>query len=251
MKLVAVVLTKNSESILKQCLTSLSFADEILVIDDMSTDHTRELAESCGAKVITRVMNGDFGAQRRFAIDASNGEWILFIDSDEIVTPELAKEIRSAVKQPEKRAYEVRRKNQFQYHQISHGSMRSDAVLRLYPKEGLVVEGRVHERVISPYPISQLHNPMLHYPYKDWSAMIGKLDTYTEYLAKQQLEKNKKTNFFSGALLKPTWAFIKVYLINRGFLDGKMGLMFAVHHAYYTFMKYAKYYLMVNSQGKF
>lgn len=81
--------------------------------------------------------------------------------------------------------------------------------------------------------------------------MIHKLDAYTEYLAKQQVEKGKKTSFLSGVLLKPTWAFVKVYLFNRGFLDGKMGLMFAVHHAYYTFMKYAKFYLMDRSQGKF
>lgn len=250
MKLVAIVLTKNSGSLLQQCLESLSFADQILVIDDLSTDNTKQIAEACGAKVITRAMNGDFGAQRRFAIEASGGEWILFVDSDEVVTPPLADEIRLAVQQ-EQRAYAIRRKNQFAHYEISHGSMRSDKVLRLYPKDGLLVEGRVHERVISPYPTSELRHVMLHYPYRDWSAMIHKLDAYTEYLAKQQVEKGKKTSFLSGVLLKPTWAFVKVYLFNRGFLDGKMGLMFAVHHAYYTFMKYAKFYLMDRSQGKF
>ena len=70
-------------------------------------------------------------------------------------------------------------------------------------------------------------------------------------MAQQQIEKNKRTGFLTGALLKPTWAFLKVYLLNRGFLDGRMGLMFAVHHAYYTFMKYAKFNLLQESQGKF
>ena len=81
--------------------------------------------------------------------------------------------------------------------------------------------------------------------------MIRKLDAYTSYLAQQQIEKKKNTCFLIGALLKPTWAFLKVYVFHRGFLDGRMGLMFAVHHAYYTFMKYAKFNLLQDSQGKF
>lgn len=247
----AIVLTKNSEEYLQRCLTALKFCDETVVIDDESTDSTRALAEACGARVMIRKMQGDFAEQRRFGIEQARGQWVLFIDSDEIVTEELAKEIQTAVSSETIRAYELARRNCFEHYSIQHGSMRSDRVLRLFPKDGLRVEGRVHEKIISPYPVETLKAYLDHYPYEDWSVMIRKLDIYTSYLALQQIEKGKKTGFISGALVKPTWAFLKVYVFNGGLLDGKMGLLFAIHHAYYTFMKYAKYYLNANSDGKF
>lgn len=250
-ELSAVVLTRNCADLLPQCLRSLGFADEIVVIDDFSDDNTREIAEAAGARVLTRAMNGDFGEQRRFGIESARGRWILFIDSDEVVTEGLAKEICQAIASGMDHAYFLQRVNRFPNYEITHGSMRSDRVLRLFPKEGLEVVGRVHERVVSPYPSSVLRGRLLHYPYKDWSATIRKLDVYTENLAKQQMMLNKRTGFVSGVFLKPTWAFIKVYFFNKGFLDGRMGVMFAIHHAYYTFMKYAKYYLLINSHGKF
>lgn len=250
MKLVAIVLTKNSESLLRQCLESLSFADQILVLDDLSTDNTKQIAEACGAKVITRAMNGDFGEQRRFGIDAAKGDWILFIDSDEVVSEELAIEIQQVIKKGYF-AYRIRRKNTFPHYEVENGSMRRDWVLRLFPKDKLQVIGRVHERVESFYPTKDLKGELTHYPYKNWSATIKKLDAYTDALAIQQLKNGKQQSFFSGVFLKPTWAFIKVYVLNKGFLDGRMGLMLAVHHAYYTFMKYAKYYVLKNSQGLF
>lgn len=196
-------------------------------------------------------MNGDFAAQRRFGIEQCGCKWVLFIDSDELVSDELAEEIKHVLQGGEKAAYLLKRENSFPHYDITHGSMRSDCVLRLFPKEGLKVEGRVHEKVSSPFPHKKLQGTLLHHPYENWSATIRKLDVYTEYLAVQQVEKRRKTGFFTGVFIKPTWAFIKVYFFNKGFLDGRMGVMFAVHHAYYTFMKYAKYYLLVNSGGKF
>lgn len=250
MSLSAIVLTKNSERCLKACLGSLTFADELLVIDDHSTDTTIKIAQMSGAKIIVHSMNGDFSAQRRFAVEQASGEWLLFIDSDEVVSPELAEEIKSVI-QKEYCACELLRENRFLHHSIRNGSMRGDRVLRLFPREGLSIVGRVHEKMSSKYPVIRLSGILFHYPYEDWSAMIRKLDAYTSYLAQQQIEKKKNTCFLIGALLKPTWAFLKVYVFHRGFLDGRMGLMFAVHHAYYTFMKYAKFNLLQDSQGKF
>lgn len=250
-RLSVVVLTKNSERTLRACLQSLSFAHEVIVVDDESTDRTPEIAHFCGAFVVKHPLSGDFSAQRRFAISLCQGDWILFIDSDEVVTEELKTAIQQAVKEPASCCYAFSRVNQFPHYAISHGSMRSDKVSRLFPAEGLTSEGRVHEKILSPFPEKTLSGALLHNPYKDWSAMIRKLDQYTTYLAEQQVEKGKKVGFLSGVLLKPTWAFFKVYFVNGGFLDGKMGLMFAVHHAYYTFMKYAKYHLITQSEGTF
>lgn len=247
----AVVLTKNSSALLEKCLQSLQFADELIVIDDFSTDDTADIATRCGAKVVKHAMNGDFAAQRRFGIDQCRCEWILFIDSDEFVSQELAEAIQSVLRSGKKAACLLKRENRFPHYSITHGSMRGDLVLRLFPKEGLTVEGRVHEKLKSPFPQKILQGALLHHPYENWSATIRKLDAYTEYLAVQQIEKGRKTGFFTGVFVKPTWAFVKVYFFNKGFLDGRMGVMFAVHHAYYTFMKYAKYYLLANSGGKF
>lgn len=247
----AAVLTHNSERTLRACLTSLSFADELLVIDDGSTDSTITIATELGARVIPHAMAGDFSAQRRFAIEQCQGQWVLFIDSDEVVSDALKDSILQAVLEPPLFSYSFSRVNRFPHYRIEHGSMRSDTVTRLFPKEGLSSEGRVHEKILSPYPTKKLDGALLHYPYRDWSATIRKLDQYTSFLAQQQFEKGKPTSFLAGTLLKPTWAFLKVYFLNRGFLDGKIGLMFAIHHAYYTFMKYAKYHLLANSKGTF
>lgn len=247
----AVVLTRNSERTLRACLASLSFADELLVIDDSSTDATVAIAEELSARVIPHAMAGDFSAQRRFGIQQCRGQWVLFIDSDEVVSDRLRESIQQAVLEQSLFSFSVTRVNRFSHYRIEHGSMRSDTVTRLFPKEGLTSEGRVHEKILSPYPTKHLEGELLHYPYRDWSATLRKLDQYTSFLAQQQYEKGKKTGFIAGTLIKPTWAFLKVYFINRGFLDGKMGLMFAIHHAYYTFMKYAKYHLIAYSEGTF
>ncbi len=247
----AVVLTRNSERTLRACLASLSFADELLVIDDGSTDATVAIAEELSARVIPHAMAGDFSAQRRFGIQQCRGQWVLFIDSDEVVSDRLRESVQQAVLKQSLFSFSVTRVNRFPHYRIEHGSMRSDTVTRLFPKEGLTSEGRVHEKILSPYPTKHLEGELLHYPYRDWSATLRKLDQYTSFLAQQQYEKRKKTGFIAGTLIKPTWAFLKVYFINRGFLDGKMGLMFAIHHAYYTFMKYAKYHLIANSEGTF
>ena len=143
----AVVLTRNSSALLERCLQSLKFADELIVIDDFSTDETAEISARCGAKVVKHAMNGDFAAQRRFGIEQCGCKWVLFIDSDELVSDELAEEIKHVLQAGEKAAYLLKRENNFPHYDITHGSMRSDCVLRLFKKEGLKVEGRVKEKV--------------------------------------------------------------------------------------------------------
>ena len=172
----AVVLTRNSERTLRACLASLTFADEILVIDDGSTDATVAIAEELGASVIPHAMAGDFSAQRRFGIQQCRGQWVLFIDSDEVVSDGLRDAIQRAVLEQRLFSYSFTRINRFPHYRIKHGSMRSDTVTRLFPKEGLTSEGRVHEKILSPYPTKHLKGALLHYPYRDWSATIHKLD---------------------------------------------------------------------------
>ena len=149
----AIILARNEEQHIADCIKSIQCADEILVIDDGSTDRTVEIAETLGAKVIPHALNGDWSQQRRFGISQASCDWILFIDSDERVSPELNDEIRKAIKGGEKKAYWLSRHNIFHHNSATHGSMRPDKVLRLMPTEGATVEGFVHETFISPFSL--------------------------------------------------------------------------------------------------
>lgn len=249
-RLTAVVLTHNAEGpALEQVLGALAFCGEILVIDDMSTDGTPQEAERCGARVLRRALAGDFGAQRRFGIEQAAGDWILFVDSDETVSRELAESIAALVSSGKRAAGRVRRVNRFLHHGISHGSMRSDTVLRLFPRDAVTVRGLVHESFVTSLPEVRLEGALYHCPYRTWSDTIKKLDAYTESWARER--RGKPVSVLRDMVLRPSWALIKVYVFNGGFLDGRMGWMFAVHHAYYTFMKYAKLYLLNRSDGRF
>ena len=155
-KISALILAKNEERNIKACIETLSFVDDILVIDDFSTDKTKAIAEELGARVIQHSMNGDWGAQQTFAIQNAKYEWVLFVDADERISDPLAKEIRSVVEIGEQKAYWIKRENRFYHHHATHGVLRPDYVNRLFPAKGSYVEGYVHPQIITPYPNEKL-----------------------------------------------------------------------------------------------
>lgn len=244
------ILAKNEEKNIEDCIRSCLFANEIIVIDDNSTDATKQIAERLGAKVINRSMNGNWGAQQIFAIQQAQYKWIFFIDADERCTPELAAEITLAVEAGEKYAYWIKRKNKFRYNKVSHGSLRPDYVCRLMPAEGSYVEGFVHPAIITPYANKKLKKYMYHYTYDNWVQYFNKLNHYTTLAAEKYKNQNKSVSFTKDILLRPVWAFIKTYIFDKGFLDGKLGWIFAINHAYYTMLKYVKLYYLYRSDGK-
>ena len=216
-KVSVLILARNEENNIKDCIESCNFADEVIVIDDNSTDKTKEIAEQLGARVINRSMNGDWGGQQTFAIQQAKYEWIFFIDADERCTPELGKEIRETIKKNEHYAYWIKRKNKFHHNKATHGTLRPG---------------------------------MYHHTYETWEQHINKINKYTTLAAEKYKEEGKTINFFIDVVLRPLWAFFKVYIINLGFLDGKIGWVFAVAHYYYTTMKYAKLYYLYKCKGK-
>lgn len=135
-KITALILAKNEERNIEDCIRSVSFTDEVLVIDDFSTDKTRALAESMGARVIQHSMAGDWGGQQTFAIKNATHEWVLFIDADERVSEPLAKEIRDAVEKGEEKAYWILRQNQFHHNHATHGVLRPDYVIDCFRLKG-------------------------------------------------------------------------------------------------------------------
>lgn len=195
-KISALILAKNEEQNIKDCILSVSFVDEVLVIDDFSTDGTKDIAESMGARVIQRAMNGDWGGQQTFAIREAKFEWVLFVDADERISDSLAKEIRKVVEKGEKKAYWIMRENKFHHNHATHGVLRPDYVNRLFPAKGSYVKGFVHPEIITPYENKYLSEVMYHYTYDNWNQYLNKLNHYTDLAAEKYRGKNKNVISF-------------------------------------------------------
>lgn len=249
-KISTLILAKNEERNMADCIASVAFSDEILVIDDFSTDRTKEIAESLGARVVQRAMNGDWGGQQTFAIQAATYEWVFFIDADERVSEPLAKEIRATVEKGERNAYWIKRVNRFHHNHATHGVLRPDYVNRLFPAEGSYVKGFVHPEIVTPYPNRKLQEVMYHYTYDTWTQQLRKLNHYTDLAAEKYKKQHKPCHFFSDIVLRPFWAFFKVYILNLGFLDGRLGWILSVNHYFYTMNKYVKLYYLYKDNGK-
>ena len=243
------VLARNEEKNIQACLESCShFADEIIVIDDFSTDKTLEIARNCGAKVIQRSLNGDWGAQQTFAINQATKDWLFFIDADERCTPELSAEITPIIKTKEYAAYWVKRLNFFNHKRVKHGMLSPDWVMRLLPREGTKVEGYVHQTMIFHAPEKKLKNSMFHYTYETWDQIERKMQKYSPLSARKYFDEGRKSNFIFDISIRPLFAFIKMYILKLGFLDGTIGLALSINYANYTLSKYFKLYELNSRQ---
>ncbi len=245
-----VILARNEETNLPECLKTCDFAKEIILIDDNSTDKTVEIAKSFGAKVFSRPLAGDWGKQQTFAIQQATGSWIFLLDCDERITEELKLSIIQKVDKNELFSYEVQRHNKFYNFKIDHGSLRPDWVPRLFPNDGVSVVGRVHPKIQFKYPLKKLTGKLLHYTYSSMDQYYSKLNQYAGLCAQKYYENGKKIYFFRDILLRPCWSAFKVYFINRGFLDGKMGVIFAMNQYIYTAQKYIRSWVLSKTNGK-
>jgi len=242
LKLTVLILAKNEEDNIKECIESVLFADEIIVIDDYSTDETAKIAKELGAKVIQRAMDGDWGAQQTFAINQASYDWIYFIDADERMTVELADEVKKAVKLNEKFTYKNARLNYFWGQELRNGGWYPDYGIHLLPKEGSYVTGFVHPQIHHQYPEKKINKHLIHYPYRSWEHYFNKFNRYTELAAKKNKANGKKTKFFRDIIIRPHFAFFKMYILKAGWRDGKIGFIMSSLHYFYTMFKYVKLY---------
>jgi len=236
----AIVLTQNEERNIVDCLRTLSWADEVLVLDSGSEDATVALAEKMGARVETRPFD-NFPRQRNAALELARGEWVFFVDADERASEELAGEVRKAITQEEADGFWVPRRNYIFGRWIRYAGWYPDYQLRLFRRhKGRYDESReVHELVILDGPQGYLENPLIHYNYEDISQFIERQNRYTEMEAAYLFREGaraKARNF----VLQPCREFRRRYITLQGYRDGRHGLLLSLLMAYYEGVKYLK-----------
>ena len=227
MSTTVIIPTKNEVNNIEAVIASVSFADEILVVDSFSTDGTVEKAMNLGAKILQRTFDYH-AAQKNWAIPQAKHDWILLVDADERVTPELKKEIISVLQQKEikEKAFWIKRINHFMGQRVHYSGWRNDAVIRLFDKKYSRYEDIfVHEEIICTGTTGKLKHKLSHNTYKNFDAYIQKMNRYATQQAKvYDLKTGKITPYH--LVLKPFWGFFKHYIVQSGFRDGFVGFTF-------------------------
>jgi glycosyltransferase involved in cell wall biosynthesis len=231
----------NEEVNIRRCLESVSWANEIIVVDSMSNDRTLDIAAEYADRIYKREWTG-YVDQKNFALSKAKGHWILSLDADEEVSDSLRREITAEIQKKELKAgYRIPRRSFYQGRWINHSGFYPDNQLRLFQRDhGRWIGGRVHERVEIDGSIGHLKNDLLHYPYK--GSLTGQLRTvnnFSDLLAEDLYEKGKRYHL-SLLLLRPLFKFVEVYFAKLGFLDGLAGFIIAVTSAYAMFARYVK-----------
>lgn len=239
-RLSVAVITKNEAHRIEACLASVSFADEIVVVDSGSTDETCAIARRCGATVIETPDWPGFGPQKNRALDACRGLWVLSIDADERVDARLREAILTVVGQTQAAAlgYWIDRVAFFCGQRIRHGDWRNDRVLRLFRRDhARFTDDRVHERVDCPPPHGRLPGVLLHDSVDSVADMREKTEHYAR-LGAQRLRARGRRVSLASAALHAGWTFVRGYLLRAGFLDGRAGFTIARLNALGTWIKY-------------
>jgi (heptosyl)LPS beta-1,4-glucosyltransferase len=247
-RLSVTVIALNQEANIGECRASVSFADDIVVVDTGSIDGTLEVARAYTDRVLSAPWQG-FGRTKNYALDQARGDWVFSLDTDERVPPTLGEEIRAVVQADGPLAgYRVARKNYFGDRWIRHLGWYPDYTLRLFRREqGRFRDREVHEEVLVNGPVGNLATPLTHYSYRSASEYISRNDRYAR-LAAVELAKRGRRPHPGELLYRPLFSFLHLYFLKRGFLEGATGYTLAVLMSLYKFLKY--YYLRELSQGR-
>lgn len=259
MKLSVIIITKNEADTLQACLDSVAFANQWIIVDSGSTDATVSIARAAGATVIETTDWPGFGIQKNRALAAADGDWILSLDADERIPEALREEILAAMSGGRHAAYELPRLSSYCGHFIHHSGWHPDFILRLFRRgSARFSNDLVHERVVfdanSPAAsgksgTGRLKTSIIHYSYRDDDSYLRKLQQYSSLGARQAFEAGKRCGFGS-ALSHAFSAFMRSYVIRRGFLDGVGGLMVAISSAESTYHKYFKLMLLCEAERR-
>ena len=242
-KLSVVIITHNEEANIRRTLESVTWADEIVVVDSGSADNTVAVCREYTGKVFHQDWLG-YGRQKNLAIERSSGEWILSLDADEPIEPELAEEIRGIISSNGAAdGYRIPRKTFFLGKRIKHGGWYPDYNLRLFRRgRGRFQERAVHEAVRVEGRVGRTRGAIEHYAYPDLASYLSSINRYSSLAVDVMAQKGISVFQASwmNLLFRPVLTFLFKYVVRMGFLDGKPGLVLNLFHSYYVFAKYAK-----------
>ncbi len=239
-RLSVTVIAWNEEARLRDCLESVSGFDEIVVVDAESTDKTAQLAREFTDKVWVRPWPG-FSAQKNFALEQATGDWVLSLDADERISPELRERIRRIlIADGPADGYSIPRKNLFWGAWVRHGGLYPDYQLRLFRQGGgRFVESAVHESVTVDGHVETLAEPLLHHSYRGLEDFVARSNRYSTLAAVELMRRGRRARW-ADLTLRPFGRFFSMYVVKMGFLDGWRGFVLAVLYANYVFLRMAK-----------
>ena len=250
MMISAVILTKNEELNIKTCLESLKFCSEMIVVDDNSTDKTREICRKLGAKVFIRKLDNDFSSQRNFGLEKAKEDWILFLDADEQISPRLAEEMINKLKDAKDfSGFYFKRQDKFLGRWLGYGETSRVQLLRLAKKTRGKWEGKVHEVWQGAGSTAEFNQPIIHDRRLTVSQMLEKINYYSDIRARELYENKQKTNMF-WITAYPIGKFCQNYLWRFGFLDGMPGLILAMLMSLHSFMVRGKLWVIQKNHGR-
>jgi glycosyltransferase involved in cell wall biosynthesis len=233
------VITRDAAAEIEDCLASAPFAGEVVIVDSGSRDDTVEIARRRGARVIEREWPG-FGAQKQIAVLAATHDWVLCLDADERITPELARSIAREMEAPRAAAYAFARRNRFLGRWLAHGEGYPDWNLRLFDRRrARWSEDPVHEHVLADGPVVRLRGDLLHASAESLDDYLSKQNRYTTLQAAAMHARGEHAGL-ARLVLSPLVRFVRFYVLKLGFLDGVAGLVHIAIGCQNSFLKYAK-----------
>ncbi|MCX7928078.1 MAG: glycosyltransferase family 2 protein [Patescibacteria group bacterium] len=242
--LTAIVLTKNEESKIARCLDYLWFCDEIIVCDDCSTDATRIVAKKYpNVKVLVHSLRGDFAQQRNFALSYASHKWVLFVDADEVVSNELAKEISNVLPKTKKDAFYIHRSDYFLGKQLKYGESGNNKIIRLAKKGSGLWQRKVHEVWQVQGSIGELKSPLWHYPHDNLFLFIDSINFYAKMHAFENYYAGKRSSL-ALIIFAPIFKFMQNYIFRLGFLDGAHGMVSALMLSFHSFLAWSNLWVL-------
>lgn len=246
----ACIITFNEADRIGECLASLAFCDELIVIDSHSTDATREIAEGMGARVLQRPFDG-FRSQKQFAIEQASHDWVLCLDADERVSQALRDSIEAARARgfDDAAGYRFARLSEYFGRFLRHGNAYPDRVLRLFDRRrgGWRGQREVHEAASVEGAVCTLHGDLIHHPYRSLEQQLGKTQRYARMMAEHDFARGRRATL-ARLVLSPAWRFWRGYVLRLGFLDGWHGLVYAYVRANYVRQKTIMLWLLQNGK---
>ena len=247
--LTAIVLAKNEQRGIRECLKSLSFADKIIVIDDFSTDRTRDVARRLGARVYKRRLQNNFAAQRNFGLKKAGAGWVIFVDSDERVTASLQTEILRAVKKRNYAGYLIPRQDWLYGKKLRYGETSQIKLLRLARKSAGSWKRAVHETWEAKGRIGELSSSLRHQPHPVLNDFLQEINRYSDLHALSIVKEGKTSNLFKITIF-PIGKFFQNYFLRFGFLDGMPGLVIALMMSLHSFLSWGKLYQIQKAETR-